>query len=86
MPIILAIVGILGVALTGLLVMGAVTSNGLGVAIILPAALAGLLLAFILIGVAEMLRALWSIERHLRKEADDKAALAKKVAKLERVA
>ena len=47
-----------------------------------PAALAGVLLSFLLLGISELLRAAWLIEHHLRKEAQDKAMLAKKVASL----
>lgn len=82
MPFILALVGLLGVAVTSILVLLAFGSSGIGIAIMAPAALAGVLLSFLLLGISELLRAAWLIEHHLRKEAQDKAMLAKKVASL----
>ena len=46
--------------------------GGLSVAIAWSAGLAGLLLAFLLLGVSEMLLVLGRIERHLRKDTDEK--------------
>ena len=82
MPFILALVGLLGVAVTSILVLLAFGSSGIGIAIMAPAALAGVLLSFLLLGISELLRATWLIESHLRKEANDKAMLAKRVASL----
>jgi hypothetical protein len=39
----------------------------IGLAIMLPTALVGILLSFMLIGIGELMRASWCVERHLRE-------------------
>jgi hypothetical protein len=66
MSVILVLVGIFGIALTCLLFYAALTNFiTIGVAIMLPTALVGILLSFLLIGIGELLRATRQIERRL---------------------
>jgi hypothetical protein len=80
MPLVLTLVGICGIFIAGLML----ALGGGTIAIVLPTAL--VLLSFMLIGVGEMLRVLWMLEKRARREADGKAALTQKIMRLERAA